>query len=134
MTSFHMDILNPGGAFFRGDCVSLVAPTQDGQRGILAHHSNLITAVVPGELTYKTLDGAWHRAAVSGGLMKVEDGQVLLLVDSIERPEEIDANRARRAAEEAREELLQKQSLYQHRIAEANLARAMNRLRISGHS
>ena len=132
MTPFHLDILHPGGAFFQGDCISVTVPTQEGQYGVLAHHSNVITAVVPGELKCTTPDGVRHRAAVSTGLMKVEDGQVLLLVDSVEWSEDIDTNRARRAAEAAREELLQKQSLREHRIAEANLARAMNRLRVSG--
>ena len=47
-----------------------------------------------------------------------------------ELPEEIDLNRARRAADEAREALLQKQSIQEYRTAQANLARAINRLRI----
>lgn len=46
--------------------------------------------------------------------------------------QEIDANRARRAADRAREEMIQKRSIQEYRMAQANLARALNRLRVKG--
>ena len=69
-------------------------------------------------------------AAVAEGLVKVENGEVLVLVDSIERPEEIDVNRAKRKAEEAEEAILQKKSRLEYRTAQADLARALNRLKV----
>ena len=42
-------------------------------------------------------------AAVSAGMVKVEKNEVLVLGDSVERLEDIDANRAQRAADEAKE-------------------------------
>ena len=57
---------------------------------------------------------------------------VLLLVDAAERPEDIDVNRALRAREEAEEELRQKRSMAENHLAQSHLARAMNRLRVSG--
>ena len=45
---------------------------------------------------------------------------------------EIDAARAQREADEAREALLQKKSRQEHQIAQATLARALNRLRVKG--
>ena len=71
-------------------------------------------------------------AAVSRGLIKVEGGQVLILADTIERPEEIDANRARREAEEAQAAMLQKASIQSYHAAQARLARAINRLKVKG--
>mgnify|MGYP003292564967 CR=1 FL=1 len=56
----------------------------------------------------------------------------LLLVDAAERPEDIDVNRALRAREEAEEELRQKRSMAEYHLAQSQLARAMNRLRVSG--
>ena len=44
--------------------------------------------------------------------------------------EDIDANRAKRAADAAKEELLQKKSLQEYKSAQANLARALSRLRV----
>ena len=64
--------------------------------------------------------------------MKIENGTVLLLIDSMERPEEIDANRARREAEEAQAAMLQKASIQSYHAAQARLARAINRLKVKG--
>ena len=127
---FHLRILASDRAFYDGDCESLTVPTLDGELGILAHHSNLVAAMIPGELRARVPDGSFTVAAVAGGLLKVEDGTVLLLADSVERPEEIDAERARRAEARAREELLQKQSIQEDRGAQAHLARAINRLKV----
>ena len=80
------------------------------------------------------MPGSPLKAAVSNGLVKVENGEVLVLVDTIERPEEIDANRARRDADAAKEALLQKKSIQEYRSAQANLARALSRLRVKGGS
>ena len=69
-------------------------------------------------------------AAISPGMVKVEHNDVLVLVDSAEHPDEIDAARAQREADESREALLQKKSRQEHQIAQATLARALNRLRV----
>ncbi len=128
---FHLRVLAADRAFYDGDCESLTVPTSDGELGILARHSNLVAAVIPGQLRASVPDGSFTEAAVSGGLLKVEDGDVLLLADSVERPEEIDAERARRAEARAREALLQQRSIQEYRDAQAHLARALNRLKVS---
>ena len=132
MESFPVQILASDHPFYRGECVSLSVPTQGGMYGILAHHSNLIAAIVPGILQYRIGEQAPQEAAESNGLLKVEDGEVLILVDTIERPEEIDINRARRDADAAKEALLQKRSIQEYHTAQANLSRALNRLQLGG--
>ena len=114
MTPFHARILASDTSFFDGSCEFMTVPCTDGAMGILAHHSNMIAAVVPGELRFQPADEPLRTAAVSSGLVKIEDGEVLLLVDTAERPEDIDANRARRAADAAKEELLQKHSIQEY--------------------
>ena len=75
---------------------------------------------------------AVRRAAVAPGLFKIDGDRVLLLLDAAEWPEDIDVNRALRARREAEEELRQKRSMAEYQLAQGNLARALNRLRISG--
>ena len=133
MNSFRLHIFAADRVFFEGNCVSLIVPTNHGQYGVQAHHSNMIAALVPGMLTYRLPEGESHNAAVSAGMIKVEANDVLVLVDAAERPEDIDAIRARRKADEAREILLQKRSQQEYRTAEATLARALNRLRVKDH-
>ena len=110
METFQVRILAADRAFYEGPCVSLTIPASDGEMGILARHSSMIAAIQPGTLRYQVPGEPVRLAAVSPGMVKVENNEVLVLVDSAERPEEIDAARAQRVADEAREALLQKKS------------------------
>ena len=129
MRTFQLHILAADRVFFEGECESVVAPTASGQYGVQAHHSNMIAAISPGELTFRTAQGETRYAAVSAGMIKVEHNDVLILVDSIERPEEIDLKRAEREYEAAMKALKKKAGEIEHSLAEAKLMRAVNRLR-----
>ena len=129
METFKVKILAADHPLYEGECESLNVPTISGMYGILAHHRNMTSAIIPGTMEYREPGGQVQIAAISNGLVKVEGGQVLILADTIERPEEIDANRASREAAAAKEAMLQKQSIQEYKIAQASLARALNRLR-----
>ncbi|NLJ59049.1 MAG: ATP synthase F1 subunit epsilon [Tissierellia bacterium] len=130
MNTFHLKILAADDPFYTGPCESLIVPTSQGKYGIMANHSNIIISVVPGALFYRLPGEKRKIAAVSHGLVKVENNEVLLLLDSVEHPEDIDANRAKRAADEAKEAILQSKSNQEHSAAQARLARAVSRLRV----
>ncbi len=129
MNTFKTHILAASNTFYDGECESLIVPTADGQYGILAGHCDIISAVVPGVMTYRIPGEKDQIAAVSAGLVKVEDGEVLVLVDYAERPEEIDAIRAEEEAAAAREAILQKRSIREFHAAQMTLARAASRLK-----
>ena len=82
MNAFRLDVFAAEKPFYIGDCVSIVVPTVDGLYGILANHTNMIAAVVPGVLKLRTPEGEEIFAAVSEGLIKVENNAVLVLVDT----------------------------------------------------
>lgn len=106
--------------------------TTEGSVGIMAHHSNLIMAVVPGELEYEPADGSGRQTViVSDGLLKVENGEVMILVDTAESPDEIDEARALRAEEQAREALKRANSNRDAALASAELSRALSRIKAS---
>lgn len=130
MNTFFLRILKADEAFFQGECLSLSIPLSDGQYGILAGHSNMVGAIVPGALRYQPPGEPPRTAAVSHGLIKVENNQVLLLVESVERPEEIDTIRAQKAAQRATELLKEKHSQREFEAAQAALSRNLNRLHI----
>ncbi len=129
MNVFQLTVLAADKPFYDGPCESLRFPGSDGQYGIQANHRNMIAAIVPGTLRFQTAEEE-QVAAISEGLIKVEDNHVLILADTIERPEDIDVNRAKRDADEAREILLQKRSLQDHHTARARMVRALNRLHV----
>ena len=133
MNSFDISILAADKPFFNGKCESIIIPTRDGLYGIWANHQNLISDIIPGMLEMRKQNGETVIAAVSEGIVKVEDGNVLVLVDTIELPEEIDINRAKRNADRAKEELLQKRSIRDYYQAQARMARALNRMKVKNH-
>ena len=127
---FPLHVLTATSPFYEGMCDSLTIPTVAGRYGVLSGHSDTICAVVPGELYIRLPSGEMRVAACAAGIMKVEKGDVLVLVDSAIRPEDIDKDRARRMADDAREQLLQKQSIEEYHAAQARLARALARLSV----
>ena len=91
-------------------------------------------AYFPGTLRLRVPEGAEQIAAVSSGVVKIEDNDVLVLVDSAERPEDIDRLRAQHAADAAKEAILQKRSIREYREAHLTLARAIARLHVKSLS
>ena len=131
--TFHARIYEADSCFYEGELESLVIPTIDGEYGVLANHYNVCIAVVDGLIKYTLEGGEVKYAAVSTGMMRMEDNDVLVLVDSAEHPEEIDANKAREKEIAAREAMLQKKSMREYALAEASLKRAVSRLRIKNN-
>lgn len=129
MNSFDLRLLAADHPLYEGPCESLEFPTTDGQYGVQAHHSNMVAAVVPGIMRIRISAQETHIVAVSEGLIKIEDNRVLVLVDTAERPEEIDRNRAKLEKDRAREALLQKRTLREFRDAQAKIARELSRLK-----
>ena len=128
MSTFTVHILAADKVLYEGECESIIIPTPWGQYGILAHHCKAICAIVAGRLTYRTPGEKERYAAVSDGLVKIENNDVFVLVDTAERPEEIDINKARRIADASKEAMLQKKSIEEYRQAQATLARALSRI------
>ncbi len=133
MDTFFLRIIASDKIFFEGRCKNVILPTTDGQMGILAHHENMIIAIEIGEIRLQTAEGEWMNAAVSKGFAEVINNRLSVLVNTAERPEDIDIIRAREAKERAEEQLRQKQSIQEYNISQASLARAITRLKTSSH-
>ena len=118
MKPFSLRVLAADRPVFEGECVSLVIPVEDGQYGILAHHSDFVSAI---------------RVAVSDGMVRVSANSVIVLVDSAEREDEIDEELALHDMETAKEDLSHDRSRIEYAAAQARLARAMNRLKVVRH-
>lgn len=128
---FHLEVLASDRVFYAGPCENVTIPALDGELGILAGHSELVTAIDPGLIRFQ-VPGEPEQwvGAVGAGFAHVNRDRVRILVETAERPEEIDENRARRAYEEAQEELRQRKSMQEYQLTQRNLARAMNRLKV----
>ena len=117
MNTFLLNVTACDRVFFEGYCRQVILPLEDGEKGIQAHHENMVFAVNVGELRIQTDDGAWITGVVGSGFA--------------EHPDEIDVRRAKEAKERAKEQLRQEQSIREYHMSKASLARAMSRLRYS---
>lgn len=74
-------LVSPAEEVFRGEAVSVVAPAWDGMVGILPGHAAFITLLGHGELTVELPGGGGRKFYVAGGVLKVEDNELTVLVE-----------------------------------------------------
>lgn len=133
LPGYDLNIIAADRVFYSGRCESMIIPAYDGQKEILAHHEAMLIAVEEGQMRFRPAGAAaWQEAVVGRGFVQIFNNRVTLLVETAERPEEIDIARAREAKERAQEQLRQKQSIQEYYHTSASLARAMSRLKAAG--
>jgi F-type H+-transporting ATPase subunit epsilon len=96
----------------------VVAPGTEGVLGILPRHAPLLTTLQPGVIRIKRGDSE-EAMAVSGGFLQIARDHVLILADTAERAEELDAARAEEARRRAREAIAEAVNSGQRLQAEA---------------
>ena len=129
MSTFSLKVIASDKIFFDGRAEVLIIPEIDGEKAILAHHEDMVIAIKTGDMKFRLEDNTWVNAVVGQGFAQVINNRVSVLVDTAERPEDIDAVRAKDALERAKEQLRQKQSLQDFHLSQASMARAMSRLK-----
>lgn len=130
MATFQLKVLSCDRLFYEGECEKMIFPVFDGDMEIMAHHEQLTAQVCVGELRFTTPgSGNWQVAVVSSGIVVCEDNEVTVIVYSAERPEEIDAKRARASKAAAEAALKEKLGDIDRKISEDSLTRAVQRLR-----
>lgn len=82
----------------------VTVPGLGGELGILPGHTPLISQLQTGVLTYSQ-DGKSYPLHVSGGFVEVRDDHVSVLAEIAERPDEIDASRAKLSREKLEKQL-----------------------------
>ena len=132
MNEFQCIIASSDKIFYDGPCLSLVVPAWDGEYAFMAKHQECVAAVSIGTLRVKKPDGSVVLAVCGLGLVCFEKNRAVVLVDTIERPEDIDEVQARRAKEQAEEELKEAKSQQEYNASQAALARAIYRLSARG--
>jgi F-type H+-transporting ATPase subunit epsilon len=125
-----LEIVTAERLVFSDDNVDMVvAPSVDGEVGILPHHAPLLTLLQIGELRVKK--GADEQSIViAGGFLEVLNNRVTILADVAERAEEIDAAAAEDARRRAQDALANRGATADLANAEAAMRLASLRLRV----
>jgi len=105
-------------------------PGLGGELGILPGHTPLISQLQTGVLSYIQEEKTFQ-LHVSGGFVEVRDDHVSVLADVAERPEEIDASRARLSRERLEKQLNAWSGTEEDfEVAQAKLERSVVRMRL----
>jgi len=133
MSTFPLQIVTLDGLFFEGEAEKLIVRTITGDVCILPRHCNYVTALGMGEAQV-FFNGTKRLAACIGGMLSVMDGRVRLVPTTFEWAEDIDPDRAAKAAARAQEILEQNKRADQAiEVAQARLKRALVRSNVARH-
>ena len=100
----QLEVVTPERRVLSEPVNSVTVPGRNGEMQILPGHAALISELKTGVLAYNQ-DGTTQQLHVSGGFVEVSDDRVSILAEIAERPEEIDAARARLAREHTEKQL-----------------------------
>ena len=125
----HLEIITQEKKLFSDDVDLILAPSYQGQIGLLPGHVNLLTTLGAGEL-FVLRGPSFTAYAVSGGFLDVHDDQVTIMADSATRADQISLNKAEQAKRQAEEALKQKLSTKEFSLVQADLRKAVLELKV----
>jgi len=125
-----LQIITPERVVFEETGVeSVTLPGIEGELTVLPSHSPLMTALQSGPLVFRK-GGVETDVALSGGFLEIRDDKVVVLADTAERSDEIDAARAEEARQHAQDAIHEHGGEVDVAAAFAALSRAQARLRV----
>jgi F-type H+-transporting ATPase subunit epsilon len=125
----HLKITTPVGIFFEDDISELIAPGIEGYFGVQYGHTPFLTSIRPGVLTVyinKTL----QKYAIHDGFVVVDPSKVHILTETIEKPEDIDRQRAEKEKQRAETLLKERKEGIDFREVGRSLYKAIARLEV----
>ena len=135
MSTFNLQVVALDRVFYDGPGDTWTIPAVDGEKGVRASHEPMVMAITAGEMRFSA-NGQQQVAAVGCGFAEITGDKVVVITDFAQKPEEIDIEHAERAKVRAEERMREKRSQIEFAHSQAELARAMAKLKVarkSGH-
>lgn len=130
--TFRLVILTPYGKYFDNEVEFLNVKSEKYNLGILPKHAPLISTLVVSEMEIRMFNNTSFHYAIGGGAIEISKKKVTLILDSIEKSDEIDVDRANQAKERAQNRLANKNDpTIDMNRAKLAYTRAVNRLNIA---
>ncbi|ASU15494.1 F0F1 ATP synthase subunit epsilon [Actinobacillus pleuropneumoniae] len=125
-SQFELSVVSAEKEIFNGNVVSVRVSGIDGELGVYAGHTPLLTSIKPGMVKYTLEDGKEEFIYVSGGFLEVQPTIVTVLADVAIRGEELDQQRILAAKRKAEDTL----SKSNNAELSAKLSREIAKLRV----
>lgn len=128
MATFQCRVVSAREELYSGEISMLVATGSEGELGIMAQHTPLITLLKPGPMHVKTADGTDEVIYVSGGVLEVQPKLVTVLADTAMRANTLDEAKIAEARKKAEQMLVNQSDTVQTNAALAALAESVAQL------
>lgn len=126
-----IEIVTPEKLVFSGNIEEVTLPGTEGEFGVLRGHEAFLTSVEIGEMNY-VKDGKKTYYAVNTGYVEVTGDKVTVLIETAEKSDQIDKERALKAKDNAESRLSQmNKDDVEFEIVRAALARAIARISVA---
>ncbi|KKR80085.1 MAG: ATP synthase epsilon chain [Candidatus Daviesbacteria bacterium GW2011_GWA1_41_61] len=129
MSQLHLKIVTPEKEIYDGDVDMVTVTTPDGEIGLLPHHVNLMTQIIPGELRIKIGDKVSYMVTGSG-LLQMVNNTLIIATDLAEKPEEIDEKAVEEAKKRAEAALEQTLTDEEYAVSLATVEKALAQLKV----
>lgn len=129
MEEFRLVILTPYGKYLDTEVSFLEVRNDKYSLGITKSHAPIISTVGIEPIKIR-MKGSEFIYACGGGIINIDKEKVTLVINSIERSDEIDLDRALQAKKRAEDRLNSKTEEIDTARAQASLARALQRIHI----
>ena len=130
METFSVEIVTPIKILNQENVKYIRCPGIDGSFGIMKKHRQGVIALDVGEIKIDANgDTDWY--STSGGFVEIGSDKIELLLESVEKSNEIDVKRATKALERAKDRKKNSKGQIDNVRLEASLSRALNRLKVS---
>lgn len=130
MEKLKLKIIQPQKLVLETEFDDIIIPGKDGDFGVFYGHTPFISVIRPGVMEIYN-NNEVTKYALHDGYVTVENNEVIILCELIERAEDIDVARAKAAKERAEKRLKSNQSDIDFRRAETALKKAVARITIS---
>jgi F-type H+-transporting ATPase subunit epsilon len=116
--TLNLRVMAPNRIVWNSEVQEVILSTNSGRIGILPNHAPLLTALDIGIIKIR-LNGQWSTMALMGGFAMVDNNQMTILVNEVEKANEINFQKAQETFQMAQDKLAQAEGRKQ--IIEANL-------------
>ena len=131
MATMQVEIVSAEKGIFSGEAEMLVAPTINGEVGIMPRHTQMLAQLGAGEVRLKLPNQTEEETIfVAGGILEVQPHVVTVLSDTAERAADLDEAAALEAKQRAEDALTDQQDKMDMAKAQAELAEAIARLQL----
>lgn len=129
MAQLNLKVVTPEKEIYSDSVDQVNIQTADGMIGILPHHANLMSKVIPGELQIKK-GGKVNILAVGEGFLQVSQNTLTIMTDMAIGEEEINEKAVEEAKKRAEQALEQKLSDEEYAETLAALEKSLAQLRV----